>query len=80
MKRITKNNFRTNEIVIYNLSNIYSCMKICHRKDLETESLIKVMWHEFRNYCMESHSMQEISDFCKELNTHFYKYFKIVAR
>lgn len=79
MKRVTKKEFEENEIVLYNLTEVHSCMKICFRKDIESDSMMQYAWKYQREFFMQKkHSMSEIQTFCKELDSVFYGYFKIV--
>ena len=79
--KVTKADFRENKNVGENLRNIYSCMKVIHGKDIDSESLITVMWRNFPYFCLDrQHSMPEIAAFCQTLNAQFGLYFKYSAR
>ena len=78
MKRITKREFQENQIVLRNLSEVHSCMKVCFHKDIESDSMMLFAWKYKKEFFLKHNSMSEIHDFCKELDSDFYKYFKIV--
>lgn len=81
MARMTKAEFWNNSIVHDNLSEIYSCMKICHGKDIDGDELLQYAWRYSKVWMSEyRHTMHEIAMFCKELNRNFDIYFKIICR
>lgn len=78
---MTKAEFWNNSIVHDNLSEIYSCMKICHGKDIDGDELFKYAWRYSKIWMSECrHTMSEIANFCNELNRDFDNFFKIICR
>ena len=78
---MTKAEFWNNSIVHDNLSEIYSCMKICHGKDIDGDELFKYSWRYSKIWMSEyRHTMSEIANFCNELNRNFDDFFKIICR
>ena len=53
MARISKVNFANNEIVNHNLSEIYSCMQVCHHRDIDGDVLVDFAWKYFRDEMLE---------------------------
>lgn len=81
MARITKSQFFQNKTVCANASEILSCMKVCHGKDMDSEVILNYAWKYDRDWFSDRiRSMQEIADYCKGLNKDFYHYFKIKLR
>jgi hypothetical protein len=81
MARITKSQFFQNKTVCANASEILSCMKVCHGKDIDSEVILNYAWRFDRDWFSDrARSMQEISNYCKALNKDFYQYFKIKLR
>lgn len=81
MARISKVNFTNNEVVNYNLSEIYSCMKVCHHRDIDADELGDFAWKYFRNEILEKKmSMREVDCFCTKLNENFHTYFSYKLR
>lgn len=81
MARISKVNFANNEVVNHNLSEIYSCMKVCHHRDIDGDVLVEFGWKYFRNVMLEKKmSMWEVDCFCTEMEKNFHAYFSYKVR
>lgn len=50
MARITKSQFFQNKTVCANASEILSCMKVCHGKDIDSEVILNYAWRFDRDW------------------------------
>ena len=82
MKSITKKDFfYNNDCVNHNASELYSCLKICHGKDIDGEELLKFAWkYDKERFATQKLSMWEISVIGEKINNNFNNFFKITAR
>lgn len=80
-----KQEFYQSEIVNHNLTELYSCMKVCYGKDIDGSVLQEWLWKNRKEECLKSMlkdflGMQKISEIGKHLNENFNRYFKIIVR
>ena len=80
-----KQEFYQSEIVNHNLTELYSCMKVCFWKDIDGDQLQEWLWKNRKEDKLKSMlehilGMQAISEIGKHLNENFNRYFKIVVR
>lgn len=81
MKRISKTDFYGSDIVTHNVSELYSCLKVCHKKDIDGEHLMAYAWkYQRETFFSHRHTMWEIEQIATDIDVRFYSIFKIVLR
>lgn len=83
-----RKDFFENQQVIVLASEMQSCLKVCHGKNITNhDEIIKYLWKDKREETIREfvigsprNYMQLVANWCKELNETFNNYFKIVYR
>lgn len=64
-----------------NMSNVYSCLKVCFGFNIESDALVKIAWREYLEFFQTRRSDSEVYNMCRDtILPNFYRNFKIVAR